>query len=105
MPTYVYKCANCGHTFEARQRMSDSALTDCPSCEESALRRVINSVGVVFKGSGFYVTDNRNGRNGTAASNGSGTSAKESDSKSETSSETKSSSDSAGTTEKKTEAG
>lgn len=105
MPTYVYKCANCEHTFESRQRMSDSPLTECPKCEEAALRRVINSVGVVFKGSGFYVTDNRNGRNGAAASNGSGTSANESDSKSEASSDAKSSSDSAGTAEKKTEAG
>lgn len=105
MPTYVYKCANCGHTFEARQRMADSPLTDCPTCEESALRRVINSVGVVFKGSGFYVTDNRNGRNGAAASNDSASSAKDSDGKSETSGDAKSSSESTSTTEKKTEAG
>ncbi len=104
MPTYVYKCASCGHTFEARQRMTDSALTDCPACEKSALRRVINSVGVVFKGSGFYVTDNRNGPNGAAASNGSTPSAKDSDSKSETGGDAKSSSESTGTTEKKTEA-
>lgn len=104
MPTYVYKCAHCGHMFEVRQRMSDSALTDCPSCEESELRRVINSVGVVFKGSGFYVTDNRNGKNGSVSSNGSETSAKDSDSKSETSSDSKSSSESASKTEKKPEA-
>lgn len=105
MPTYVYKCAHCGNTFEARQRMTDSPLTDCPECEESALRRVINSVGVVFKGSGFYVTDNRNGRNGAAASNGSSASAKDSDSKSEVSSDAKSSADGDGAKEKKSEAG
>jgi putative FmdB family regulatory protein len=66
--------------FEARQRMSDDPLTECPSCDEEALRRVINSVGIVFKGSGFYVTDNRNGKNGSVSSNGSGVSAKETDS-------------------------
>lgn len=95
MPTYVYKCAHCGHTFEARQKMADNPLTECPSCDESALRRVINNVGIVFKGSGFYVTDNRNGRNGAAPSNGSGTPAKEADSKSEAGGESKSSTTSA----------
>lgn len=79
MPTYVYKCAHCGHMFEARQRMSDDPLTECPNCDEEALRRVINSVGIVFKGSGFYVTDNRNGKNGSVSSNGSGVPAKETD--------------------------
>jgi putative FmdB family regulatory protein len=66
--------------FEARQRMSDDPLSDCPNCDEEALRRVINSVGIVFKGSGFYVTDNRNGKNGAVSSNGSGVTAKETDS-------------------------
>lgn len=80
MPTYVYKCAHCGHMFEARQRMSDDPLTDCPKCDEEALRRVINSVGIVFKGSGFYVTDNRNGKNGSVSSNGSGVTEKDTDS-------------------------
>lgn len=79
MPTYVYKCAHCGYMFEARQRMSDRPLTDCPNCDEDALRRVINSVGIVFKGSGFYVTDNRNGKNGAAYSNGSGAPSKATD--------------------------
>lgn len=79
MPTYIYKCAHCGHTFEARQRMSDDPLTDCPNCDEEALRRVINSVGIVFKGSGFYVTDSRNGKNGTVRSNGSNASSKATD--------------------------
>lgn len=99
MPTYVYKCAKCGHMFEARQRMSDSPLTDCPNCEESALRRVINSVGIVFKGSGFYVTDNRNGKssaNGTVS--GSDSAAKDGDTKAETSKDSKPSTE---TTDKK----
>lgn len=61
MPLYTYKCNDCNHEFEARQRMSDTPLTDCPVCE-GEVRRVVNSVGVVFKGSGFYVTDNRGGK-------------------------------------------
>lgn len=69
MPTYVYRCNECDFTFEARQRMSEDPLELCPECEEESLRRVINSVGIVFKGSGFYVTDNRGRKNGS--SNGS----------------------------------
>lgn len=64
MPTYVYKCEDCEHTFEARQSFSDDPLTECPSCKTGGVRRVINNVGIVFKGSGFYITDSRNGKNG-----------------------------------------
>ena len=60
MPIYTYRCRECDHSFERNQRMSDPPLADCPACDGS-VRRVINSVGVVFKGSGFYITDNRNG--------------------------------------------
>ena len=58
MPTYKYRCKECGHEFEVRQRMSDNSLTECPVCG-GTVRRVVGSVGIVFKGSGFYVTDNR----------------------------------------------
>lgn len=58
MPTYRYKCNKCGHEFEVRQRMSDDPLSECPVCG-GGVRRVVGSVGIVFKGSGFYVTDNR----------------------------------------------
>jgi putative FmdB family regulatory protein len=58
MPLYAYRCKECGHEFEEHQRMSEDPLTECPVCQGS-IRRVINSVGVVFKGSGFYVTDNK----------------------------------------------
>lgn len=58
MPTYKYRCKKCGHEFEARQRMSDKPLTECPVCH-GPVRRVVGSVGIVFKGSGFYVTDHR----------------------------------------------
>ena len=65
MPTYDYECTKCGHTFEAIQSMSDDALAKCPSCGKNGLRRLIGGgLGVIFKGSGFYVTDNRSGGNG-----------------------------------------
>jgi putative FmdB family regulatory protein len=58
MPTYQYRCTECGHDLEAVQKFSDAALTECPSCS-GQLRKVYNAVGVVFKGSGFYRTDSR----------------------------------------------
>ena len=60
MPTYEYRCANCGHQLEAVQSFSDAALTECPQCGEPALRKMFGNVGVVFKGSGFYRNDSRN---------------------------------------------
>lgn len=58
MPTYAYVCKDCGHGFEQHQAFSDPALTTCPECGGS-LRKVFNTVGVTFKGSGFYRTDSR----------------------------------------------
>jgi putative FmdB family regulatory protein len=58
MPIYLYQCDSCGLRFEKVQRMSDDPLTDCPECE-GHVHRVIQPVGVIFKGSGFYITDNR----------------------------------------------
>jgi putative FmdB family regulatory protein len=58
MPTYSYHCNSCGHDFEAVQRFADDPLKECPECG-SAIRRVIQPVGVVFKGSGWYITDSR----------------------------------------------
>ena len=60
MPTYQYRCTECGEDLEAVQKFSDQALTTCPACG-GQLRKVFNPVGVVFKGSGFYRTDSRNG--------------------------------------------
>jgi putative FmdB family regulatory protein len=65
MPTYSYKCRNCDHQFDIRQRFSEDPLTQCPNCE-GQIRRVISNVGIVFKGSGFYITDNRNGKANSA---------------------------------------
>ena len=73
MPTYSYKCTNCEHRFEARQRFSDDPLTECPVCG-SPVRKVITPVGIVFKGSGFYVTDNKNGKASMTSTNGTGSS-------------------------------
>lgn len=58
MPTYAYACRDCGHAFDVQQSFSDDSLTVCPECE-GVLRKKFNSVGVVFKGSGFYRTDSR----------------------------------------------
>ncbi|MBN1937787.1 MAG: zinc ribbon domain-containing protein [Anaerolineae bacterium] len=58
MPIYVYQCDDCGVTFERRQSIAATPLTDCPDCG-GQVHRVIQPVGIVFKGSGFYVTDNR----------------------------------------------
>lgn len=75
MPIYTYKCTDCSHEFELRQRMSDAPATDCPICAGS-VRRMVNNVGIVFKGSGFYVTDNRNGKGANGSSKPSSTPAK-----------------------------
>jgi putative FmdB family regulatory protein len=58
MPTYQYRCTECGHDLEVVQKFTDSALTECPNCH-GQLRKIFNAVGVVFKGSGFYRTDSR----------------------------------------------
>lgn len=60
MPTYQYACTACEHRFEAVQKFTDDSLTVCPECS-GALRKVYGSVGVVFKGSGWYRTDSRGG--------------------------------------------
>ncbi len=59
MPIYTYRCENCGIQFEKQQSFNDQPLTRCPECSKNALRKVYLPVGIVFKGSGFYATDNR----------------------------------------------
>lgn len=58
MPTYAYACKDCSHAFDIQQSFSDDSLSVCPECR-GTLRKKFNSVGVVFKGSGFYRTDSR----------------------------------------------
>lgn len=65
MPTYQYRCLDCFNDHEAVQKFTDDALTDCPECD-GTLRKVYSAVGVVFKGSGFYATDNRSKASATA---------------------------------------
>ncbi|GAA4683099.1 FmdB family zinc ribbon protein [Nocardioides nanhaiensis] len=71
MPTYQYACTECGHAFEQVQSFSEDSLTVCPQCQ-GRLRKVFNAVGVVFKGSGFYRTDSRQGAGSGSSSGGSG---------------------------------
>ena len=65
MPTYQYTCTECGEPLETVQKFSDEPLTVCPACG-GRLRKVFSPVGIVFKGSGFYRTDSRNGSSASA---------------------------------------
>ena len=69
MPTYQYRCTECGTDLEAVQRFTDPALTECPECA-GTLRKVYSAVGVVFKGSGFYKTDSRSSGSATSPAGG-----------------------------------
>ena len=82
MPTYQYACTACGHQLEAVQSFAEDPLTECPTCA-GRLRKLYSSVGIVFKGSGFYRTDSR-AKSGEAKE-----SSKSESSKSETKSESK----------------
>ena len=67
MPTYDYKCKNCGHTFEEFQSMSAELLVICPSCGKPELVRLMaTGVGMIFKGSGFYQTDYKKSSSSTS---------------------------------------
>lgn len=91
MPTYQYTCSECGEGLEAVQKFTDDALTECPACH-GRLRKVFSPVGVVFKGSGFYRNDSRNGSNGKVPATSSSSKDKDSSSSSSTSSSSDSSS-------------
>jgi putative FmdB family regulatory protein len=84
VPTYEYRCKDCGTELEVVQSFTDDALTTCETCGGS-LRKVFGNVGISFKGSGFYKTDSRNGSSKSSSS----TSESTSDSKTETKTETK----------------
>jgi putative FmdB family regulatory protein len=61
MPTYGYECKSCGHTFDVFQSMSEEPLKVCPECGKEVRRLINGGTGVIFKGSGFYVTDKGKG--------------------------------------------
>ncbi|RZU02280.1 FmdB family zinc ribbon protein [Rivibacter subsaxonicus] len=69
MPIYAYRCDSCGHARDVLQRLSDPVLSDCPACGAATFRKQVTAAGFQLKGSGWYVTDFRNG-------NGSSTPAK-----------------------------
>ena len=99
MPTYSYACTECDHRFDAVQAFTEDALTTCTECA-GRLRKLFNSVGVVFKGSGFYRTDSRDSGKGSASvpsggseSSGSGSSGEKSTDSSSSSGEKSSSSE------------
>jgi putative FmdB family regulatory protein len=87
MPTYQYACTNaeCGNRFEQFQAFTDAAITDCPQCAER-VRKVYGSVGVVFKGSGFYRTDSRDAKSSAPEAKTDSSSSSSSDSTSSTTS-------------------
>jgi len=93
MPTYEYRCKDCGEPLEVVQSFTDDALTECPACG-GTLRKVFGNVGIAFKGSGFYKTDSRGSK---AAASTSSSSSSESSSSTDSSSSTSSSDSSTGT--------
>jgi putative FmdB family regulatory protein len=70
MPVYTYRCENCGVQFDKTQKFTDNSLTRCPECGKKTLRKVYQPVGIVFKGSGFYSTDNRSPSGASRPNNG-----------------------------------
>ncbi|MBY6538346.1 FmdB family transcriptional regulator [Rhodococcus sp. BP-349] len=100
MPTYSYACTECDNRFDIVQKFTDDSLTVCPACS-GKLRKLFNTVGIVFKGSGFYRNDSRG--SSSSSESGSSDSGSSSDSKgsSEKKSETKSDSTSSTSSEKK----
>ena len=108
MPTYGYRCSNCGHEFEIQQKITDQPLKACPKCQ-GKLAKILYPVGISFKGSGFYTTDYKgsgkssDGSSGDVAPKASAGSESKSDSKSESKSESKPDQPSASKSDSKTE--
>ena len=65
MPIYAYKCESCGHSKDILQKMSDAPLVDCPACGAAAFKKQLTAAGFQLKGSGWYVTDFRDGKGGS----------------------------------------
>jgi putative FmdB family regulatory protein len=87
MPTYEYECEACGHKFEKFQSITADPIKKCPKCGKKKVRRLIGTgAGLIFKGSGFYITDYRDSSYKEKAKSETGGGESKSDSKSETSS-------------------
>jgi len=86
MPVYTYRCEHCGIQLDRHRKFTDEPLEVCPECGEHALRKLFQPVGIVFKGSGFYSTDNRSP---SGASKKQGEKAEKAEKKSENTKETK----------------
>ena len=69
MPVYTYRCDSCGVQFERHQSFQDAPLKTCPECRKKSLKKVITPTRVIFKGSGFYATDNRSSSGGSSREN------------------------------------
>ncbi len=98
VPTYDYRCNDCGETFEIWQSFSEDALTECPTCE-GELKKVYSKVGISFKGDGFYKNDHgysSEGSSSSSSSSDSGSSSDSSNSSDSSSSDSSSSSSSSG---------
>ena len=97
MPTYSYACTQCDNRFDIVQSFSDNSLTECPQCA-GKLRKLFNSVGIVFKGSGFYRNDSRSTSTSSEPSSSSDSSTKKESTSTSSSSESSSSSSSSSST-------
>jgi len=84
MPTYEYECKSCAHNFEVFQSMSDEPLKECPECGKEVRRLIFGGSGIIFKGSGFYVTDKSKSSSKSTAGVGGAKTDKKSDSKPDT---------------------
>ncbi|MDM8521073.1 zinc ribbon domain-containing protein [Anaerolineales bacterium HSG6] len=98
MPIYEYRCPECGETFEKRQSFNAEPVADCVECDFSGAKRKISAPAIVFKGSGFYVTDTRKGSSKNASPNNG---SKKSDNGANTNKETKTSDKKSSTDSKK----
>jgi len=96
MPTYTYECRDCGHTYDAFQSMKSDPDTVCPKCNGRVERRFGGGSGILFKGSGFYVTDYKSGSSGNSATAPAAASTSSTESSSKESSPTKTSSSESG---------
>ena len=92
MPTYEYACRDCGEHLEVVQSFKDAPLTECGRCG-GTLRKVFSAAGIIFKGSGYYVTDSRKGGSGSSESKESNESKESKESTGSSTTESKSSSD------------